>query len=149
MTSSTNRRRSAAASEDRRAEPARSSRSRGRQAPGSRSRDRARGTGAAKPEAAAVAGKGTLHINAVPAANVAIDGRPLGMTPKIVRLSAGTHRVALIGPGGRRSQTVNVAAGRTATVSVSFRSFSVGGVRAASLGHAGFPYFGFDADRSA
>jgi hypothetical protein len=81
------------------------------------------GAAAAKPEPAAVVAnpaKGTLHINAVPAANVAIDGRPLGMTPKIVRLSAGTHRVALIGPGGRRSQTVNVAAGQTASVAVKF-----------------------------
>jgi hypothetical protein len=75
---------------------------------------------APKPEAAAASAKGTLHINAVPPANVAIDGRPLGMTPKIVRLSPGSHRVALIGPGGRRSQTVNVAAGQTATVSVKF-----------------------------
>jgi hypothetical protein len=56
----------------------------------------------------------------MPPANVAIDGRPLGMTPKIVRLSPGSHRVALIGPGGRRSQTVNVGAGQTASVSVKF-----------------------------
>jgi hypothetical protein len=78
-------------------------------------------TAAAKPEAATpVAAKGTLHINSVPPANVAIDGRPLGMTPKIVRLSPGSHRVALIGPGGRRSQTVNVGAGQTASVSVKF-----------------------------
>jgi hypothetical protein len=75
---------------------------------------------APKPEAATPSAKGTLHITAVPPANVAIDGRPLGMTPKIVRLSPGSHRVALIGPGGRRSQTVNVAPGQTASVSVKF-----------------------------
>ena len=66
------------------------------------------------------AAKGLLQISSVPPANVAIDGRPVGMTPKTVRLSPGVHRVALIGPQGRRSQTVNVTAGRTTSVAISF-----------------------------
>ncbi len=64
--------------------------------------------------------KGMLQISSVPPANITIDGRPVGMTPKTVRLSPGIHRVALIGPEGRRSQTVNVTAGRTTSVAVSF-----------------------------
>lgn len=59
-----------------------------------------------------------LNINSVPAANVVLDGRPIGRTPLMgVKVKPGSHSVVFIGPGGKRaSRSTLVGAGRTATV---------------------------------
>jgi serine/threonine-protein kinase len=77
---------------------------------------------APKPVAAAAAGSGTLNINAIPAANVILDGRPLGSTPKVgVSVSSGHHTVVFVKDGERQTKTVNVASGQTQTVSHRFK----------------------------
>jgi serine/threonine-protein kinase len=74
------------------------------------------------PEPAAPAGQGTLNINSLPLSKVLLDGRPLGSTPKVgVPVPAGNHTVTFVHPErGRKSVTVNVKAGQTATASVRF-----------------------------
>jgi hypothetical protein len=75
--------------------------------------------GAAKP-AATRSTAATLQISAVPAAKVTVDGRPVGTTPRTVRVEPGLHRVAFIGPNGRRSRNVNVPSGGNVNVAVQF-----------------------------
>jgi hypothetical protein len=71
---------------------------------------------APKPAPAATGG-GTLNINAIPKASVILDGRPLGITPKVgVSVGAGPHTVILVKDGQRVTKSVNVKAGATATV---------------------------------
>lgn len=74
------------------------------------------------PAPAAAAGQGTLNINSIPQSNVLLDGRPLGKTPRAgVSASAGSHTVVFIHPEhGRKTVSVNVAAGKTATAAVRF-----------------------------
>jgi len=69
-----------------------------------------------------VAPSARLNINAIPAANVVLDGRPQGRTPLMgVRVKPGAHSVVLIGPNGRRiSRSASVSAGKTATVAARF-----------------------------
>ncbi|MBN2195867.1 MAG: serine/threonine protein kinase [Polyangiaceae bacterium] len=64
--------------------------------------------------AAASAGQGVLNIASIPIANVILDGRPLGLTPRIgVRVSAGTHTIVFVHPElGRKVETVVVGAGK-------------------------------------
>lgn len=71
---------------------------------------------------ASSAAKGTLNINSIPVSQVILDGRPLGTTPKLgVSVSAGKHTVVFVHPEhGRKSSTVNVTAGGTATAAVRF-----------------------------
>lgn len=64
--------------------------------------------------------KAMLSISSNPPANVVVDGRPIGQSPKLVRLSPGTHTVVFVGSEGRRVQTVQVGAGQTKNVAVSF-----------------------------
>jgi hypothetical protein len=78
---------------------------------------------AAKPaDGAARSGNGKLNINAIPAANVVLDGRPLGRTPLAgVSVSAGSHTVVFIGADGtRRVASADVPAGGTKSVGVKF-----------------------------
>jgi PEGA domain len=67
-------------------------------------------------------GQGTLNINSSPISNVILDGRPLGQTPKIgIKVKPGSHTVVFVHPQkGRKSQTVNVAAGQTAVAVARF-----------------------------
>lgn len=75
----------------------------------------------AAPKPAAATGGGTLNVNAIPKANVIVDGIPRGPTPKIgLSVSAGPHTVILVKDGQRITKTVNVKAGQTATVSHRF-----------------------------
>lgn len=71
---------------------------------------------------AAASGKATLNINAIPAANVILDGRPLGSTPKSgLSVSPGEHTIVFVHPEhGRKVKTVTVEAGKTATAVVRF-----------------------------
>lgn len=76
-----------------------------------------------KPEVAAVGGSGTLNVNSLPLSSVLIDGRPYGSTPKTdISLPAGSHTVTFVHPElGRKSVTVNVEAGKSATAVVRFK----------------------------
>lgn len=73
-------------------------------------------------DGAAKSGNGKLNINAIPAANVVLDGRPLGRTPLAgVSVSAGSHTVVFIGADGtRRVASADVPAGGTKSVGVKF-----------------------------
>lgn len=69
------------------------------------------------PRPAAASGGGTLNINAIPKASVILDGRPLGITPKVgISVGAGPHTVILVKDGQRVTKAVNVKAGATSTV---------------------------------
>lgn len=62
-----------------------------------------------------------LNVNAIPAANVVLDGRPVGSTPLMgLKVSPGPHTVVLIGKGGRAVRSITVAPGKTAVVGVRF-----------------------------
>jgi hypothetical protein len=63
---------------------------------------------------------GTLRIVSLPVASILVDGRPIGNTPQVVRVSPGQHRVAIVAGEDRRAQTVTVAPGATQVVSVRF-----------------------------
>jgi hypothetical protein len=67
---------------------------------------------------AALGAGGRLNINAIPAANVVLDGRPIGRTPIMgYRVEPGPHTVVLVGPNGQRAvRGTQVEAGATATV---------------------------------
>jgi serine/threonine-protein kinase len=77
------------------------------------------------PEAApkeAPSGNATLNINSIPAANVILDGRPLGTTPKVgVSVSAGTHTVIFVKDGERLTKSVTVSSGQTQSVAHRFK----------------------------
>ncbi|HEY5372706.1 MAG TPA: PEGA domain-containing protein, partial [Polyangiaceae bacterium] len=72
--------------------------------------------------AAAATGNGTLNMNAIPASNVLLDGRPMGLTPKMgVSVAPGPHTVMFVNAEkGRKSQSVTVVSGKTSTVVVRF-----------------------------
>jgi serine/threonine-protein kinase len=72
---------------------------------------------AQRPAPAAASGGGTLNINAIPKASVILDGRPLGLTPKVgISVGAGPHTVILVKDGQRVTKSVTVKAGATSTV---------------------------------
>jgi len=74
---------------------------------------------AAAPKAAAAAGACTLNINSIPTSKITLDGRPVGLTPKMgVTTTPGTHSVMLISDSGRKATTVTCKAGETKTVAV-------------------------------
>jgi serine/threonine-protein kinase len=74
---------------------------------------------AAAPQTTA-APAGTLNIDSIPMSKVALDGKPLGSTPKAsMSVPAGLHTVTFSHPDlGRRSITVEVKNGETKTVAV-------------------------------
>lgn len=61
-------------------------------------------------EEAVVSGpRGMLRLSSLPAAHVVLDGRPVGMTPKLLPVSAGEHTVLFVHPDlGRRTLRVSV-----------------------------------------
>jgi hypothetical protein len=68
-----------------------------------------------------VPSKGILTLISVPSSNVVVDGKPLGSTPKRVRVDAGQHSVLFVHPEhGRAERSVSVAAGANQSVSVRF-----------------------------
>jgi hypothetical protein len=86
-------------------------------------RSAASATQAAAPASSAADDKaafGTLRIASLPVASVLLDGRPIGRTPQVIRVSPGQHRVAIVAGEDRRAQTVTVAPGATQVVSVRF-----------------------------
>jgi serine/threonine-protein kinase len=68
-------------------------------------------------------GSGMLNVNSLPASKVLVDGRALGETPKVdIALPAGVHTVTFVHPDhGRKTVTVTVRAGQTATAAVRFK----------------------------
>lgn len=53
--------------------------------------------------------RGMLRVSSLPSAHVVLDGRPIGMTPKLVPVSAGEHTVLFVHPElGRRTMRVSV-----------------------------------------
>jgi len=77
---------------------------------------------ARKPTPAPLPATSTLSLNSIPIANVVLDGRPLGSTPKLgVAVTPGRHVVVFVHSElGRRVQSVNVPAGGRETVAVRF-----------------------------
>lgn len=54
-------------------------------------------------------------------ADVALDGRPLGTTPKSVTVAPGSHTVVFIHPElGQKEKAVTLAPGQDKTVSATF-----------------------------
>lgn len=74
---------------------------------------------AAKP---AATGNGTVNLNSIPVSNVLLDGRPMGQTPRMgVSVPPGSHTVVFVNSEfGRKAKTINVEAGKAATVVVRF-----------------------------
>jgi serine/threonine-protein kinase len=72
--------------------------------------------------AAAANSQATLNINSIPASSVLINGRPVGLTPKLgVSVAPGSVTVTFIHPEqGRKTVAIDVAAGATKTVTVRF-----------------------------
>ncbi|HEX2874546.1 MAG TPA: PEGA domain-containing protein [Polyangiaceae bacterium] len=70
---------------------------------------------------APAANLGTVNVTSNPPANVVLDGRPIGMAPRLVQVPAGVHKLVFIHPlYGRQSKTVNVTSGETANASANF-----------------------------
>jgi eukaryotic-like serine/threonine-protein kinase len=70
---------------------------------------------------AAATGEGVLTILATPWAEVEIDGKEIGETPREVRLGAGTYRVRASHPAlGTRERSVTVEAGKRQTWNLTF-----------------------------
>ena len=64
---------------------------------------------------------GSINVVSTPPANVVLDGRPLGKSPRVVRASAGLHTLVFIHPlYGRRSVTVTVRSGATTPAAAEF-----------------------------
>lgn len=64
---------------------------------------------------------GTINVASTPPSNVVLDGRPLGKSPRVVRVSPGPHTVVFIHPlYGRRSLNVTVGSGATTGASAEF-----------------------------
>lgn len=64
---------------------------------------------------------GSIDIESTPPSNVVLDGRPLGKSPRVVRVSAGPHTVVFLHPlYGRRSLSVNVRSGAMTGASAEF-----------------------------
>ena len=71
------------------------------------------------PARAAAAPTCVLNLNAMPAAKVVLDGRPLGFTPKVgMVVPAGEHRVYFRWEDGEKHETATCAGGETKTVAV-------------------------------
>ncbi len=69
---------------------------------------------------ATVSGKGTVQINARPWAQVKVDGKPVGTTPRKLTLSAGKHKVVLTKGSARVTKWVTVRPNRTSVVKHDF-----------------------------
>jgi hypothetical protein len=78
---------------------------------------------AAVPPAPAAVREGILHVNALPWAEVWIDGQPAGETPLGgVRLPAGRHVIRFVHPTfGERTREVTVVADESARVGIDLR----------------------------
>ncbi|MEZ4370226.1 MAG: hypothetical protein R3B07_05345 [Polyangiaceae bacterium] len=71
-------------------------------------------------DSAAASDKGMINISSIPPVNVVVDGKPIGMAPKTVRVAAGSHTIVFIGAEGRQVRSVNVKGGGSTSVAVKF-----------------------------
>jgi len=63
----------------------------------------------------------TLNLNTIPASRVAIDGRDLGMTPKMgISVQPGTHVVMFANEGGKKVTSAQCKAGEQKSVVMRF-----------------------------
>jgi serine/threonine-protein kinase len=71
---------------------------------------------------ATLARKGSLSVNAIPWANVFVDGTAYGHTPRLrLPLDAGRHQLRLVTQAGdARTRTIDIAPGHDTRVTVSF-----------------------------
>jgi len=68
-------------------------------------------------EPADTSGTCTLNINSIPPARIALDGRPMGSTPKIgVSVPSGNHTVMFVGETTKKTMTATCRPGETKTV---------------------------------
>jgi len=65
-------------------------------------------------------GSGTVTINAKPWAQIAVDGRPVGTTPKTITLPAGRHTITLTKGSQKTTKSVTVRGGKKSTVTHDF-----------------------------
>ena len=65
-------------------------------------------------------GSGSVSINAKPWAQVHVDGKPVGTTPKTITLSAGKHTIKLTKGSQTETRTVTVKANGTVSVTHDF-----------------------------
>jgi serine/threonine-protein kinase len=67
----------------------------------------------------AATGSCTLNANSIPHSKVLVDGRPVGLTPKVgIAVPAGQHTVLFVGDNSQKSTTVTCSSGEKKTVSV-------------------------------
>jgi hypothetical protein len=60
-----------------------------------------------------------LNVNSIPVSKVLLDGRPIGLTPRVgVVVPAGSHTVVFVGENGRKSTSSTCQAGETKAVSM-------------------------------
>jgi len=79
------------------------------------------GTAGPPKRPSASAAQGSLDITSSPAANVVLDGRPIGKAPRVVPVAPGQHTVVFVHPQrGRMQINVNVSAGHTTSASANF-----------------------------
>ncbi|MEZ4228146.1 MAG: hypothetical protein R3B89_03215 [Polyangiaceae bacterium] len=71
-------------------------------------------------DSSAASDKGMINISSIPPVSVVVDGKPIGMAPKTVRVPAGSHTIVFIGPEGRQVRSVNVKGGASTSVAVKF-----------------------------
>ncbi|HRE89468.1 MAG TPA: serine/threonine-protein kinase [Myxococcota bacterium] len=73
------------------------------------------------PDKPVAVGKGAISIDARPWAQVMVNGRPYGQTPRVVKdLEAGSHTVVLTRGAQKVTRSVKVQAGKQASVFVDF-----------------------------
>ena len=76
----------------------------------------------AAPAAAPSGDKAILKLSSTPPANVIVNGRPLGQTPKAVRVSPGPQTVVFFHPQfGRKVMSANLAPGETKSLSAKLK----------------------------
>ncbi len=65
------------------------------------------------------AGTCKLNVNSIPVSKVLLDGRPIGLTPRVgVVVPAGPHTVVFVGENARKSASPTCQAGETKAVSM-------------------------------
>jgi serine/threonine-protein kinase len=70
-----------------------------------------------QPAATPASGTCKLNINSIPVSKVLLDGRPIGLTPKVgVTVPAGAHTVVFVGDHGKKSVSSTCQAGEQKAV---------------------------------
>ena len=70
---------------------------------------------------AGAGGNCTLNANSIPPSKVLVDGRAVGLTPKVgISVAAGTHTVIFVSDRGRKTSSASCKAGETKTVAIRF-----------------------------